>query len=127
MAQEIRVLDLSDRTEMNYYFARVLDSTFNSKWIYNYALEVKIFEISDSKATPENLFEGYDGLLASYLVSVYPDDNYYNWSKLYKIEGCMNSKILEIKETEYPYFTITIEYGVNGQREEKVFTLKGED
>ena len=126
MAQEIGVLDLSDRTEMNYYFARVLDSTPNSKWIYKNALKVKIFEISDSKATPENLFEGCEQL-SSYLVSVVPDGDYYSWSKLYKIEGFIIPKILEIKETKYPHFTVTIEYGAYAQREEKVFTLKGKD
>ena len=125
MAQEIRVLDLSDRTEMNYYFARIEHNTTNSKWLYNGGLNINIFLMIDDRATPIEFLEDF---VSSYIISVTPDGDYYSWSKLFKIEGLYNPKILEIKEKEYaPYFTITIEYGDYNQREEKVFTLKGED
>jgi len=114
--QEIKIIDLSEESEMNYIFARISNSKAISKWLYKYSLGISIFELSDSKATPEELFEGYDGLVTSYIISIYPDDNYYNWSKLYKIQGLVNPEILEIKETEYPNFIVKIEHGFFDRR-----------
>ena len=41
-----------------------------------------------------------EDFLSSYLVSVIPDGDYYSYSKLYKIEGLYNPKVIEIKETQ---------------------------
>ena len=114
--QEVKKIDLSGESEMNYIFARISNSKPNSKWLYNYGLHVNIFKLSDSKATPKGQFKEYHGSLVSYLVSIAPDGDYYVWSKLYKIEGLLNPKIIEIKELTYPKFLIKIEHGSYNNR-----------
>ena len=78
----------------------------------------------DSKVTPENFSEG-DEFLQSYMISVTPDGDYYTNSKLYKIEGLCNPKILEIKETTFPKFLIKVEHGLFNDRKTKLFELEG--
>jgi hypothetical protein len=123
--QEAKKIDLSNKSEMNYIFARISNSKPTSKWIYNYGLHINIFKLSDSKATKKSLFEGYDGIVASYMISIAPDGNYYTWSKLYKIEALVNPKILEIKETKYPNFILKIEEGFYDNRKVRKFKIVG--
>jgi hypothetical protein len=118
------VKDLSGNKKMNYIFARTSKDVIE-KELYNRGLFITIFKLSDSKATPDKYMEGF---LSSYIISVTPDgDYYYPGSKLYKIEGFYNPKILEIKENKYPNFTIKIEYGSVGERKVKLFKFKGID
>ena len=79
---------------MNYLFARIAPKLTINKELYKESLYITIYQLSDSKATPENFFDGYDGTLASFIVSIIPDGDYYTRSKLYKIEGFLNPKIL---------------------------------
>ena len=130
MAQKIGVQDLSDHQELNYTFAFLEPHKVIFEKLYNQFLNLSIYPFNDWLATPEN-FSPTDGedVLKSYIISVRTADLYspLNKGKLFKIVGLYDPKILEIKETKYPYFTVTIEYGAYDQRQEKVFTLKGED
>jgi hypothetical protein len=121
----VKKIDLSSYQEMNYIFARIHNSKPISKEFYKGSLYATIFHLSDSKATPDSLFEGYDGMVSSYIISITPDGDYYSWSKLYKIEGLINPKILEIEETEYPNFAIKIEEGFFNNRKVINFKLVG--
>ncbi len=122
--EEIRKIDLSSQVEMNYVFSRMFNENTVVKEVYGGGLLVKIFEISDSKITPEYFSES-DEFLSSYIISVSPDGDYYVTSKLYKIEGLIYPNIVEIEETEYPNFTIKIEYGLYNQRKAKNFKITG--
>lgn len=123
-AQNMQLIDMSSNQEMNYVFARVYPESIIRKELFKNGLYVTIFKISDPKVTPENFSEG-DEFLQSYIISVTPDGDYYTNSKLYKIEGFCNPKILEIKETTYPMVTIKVEHGVYSDRKVETFTLEG--
>ena len=122
-SQEILVKDLSNEADMNYIFARINPTQTRSTILYNYGLFVNIYKISDSKITPKKQMEDF---LSSYLVSVTPDGDYYSYSKLYKIEGLYNPKIIEVKETEgLDKFKIKIEFGAYNNRQIQNFELEG--
>ena len=124
-AQKVLVKDISNNVDMNYLFARLDSKDILNKELWNGGQYVKVFKISDSKATPENYFEGTDEVLTSLIISTVPDGDYYTNSKLYKIEGLCNPTILEIKEEEQFRFSIKIEYGAFNEREVEVFELVG--
>ena len=123
-AQSPTVKDLSSLKDLNYIFARINPKNTVSEELYKRGLFVTIYELSDSKATPDEYMEDF---LSSYIISVTPDgDYYYPDSKLYKIEGLVIPKILEIKEIKPPTsFTIKIEYGAVGERKIKEFKFEG--
>ena len=110
---------------MNYIFSRI-DYTKGiiNKELYNRGLFVTVFEISDSKATPKERMEDF---LRSYIISVTPDGDYYSYSNLYKIEGLIIPKVLEIKETTAPNFSIKIEHGSyrDNKRKIEIFEFEG--
>ena len=121
-AQKVVIKDLSNDEEMNYIFSRINSENIISKELYNRGMFVTVYEISDSKSTPEEYMEDF---LSSYIISVSPDGDYYSNSKLYKIEGIYNPKILEIKESESPKFLLKIEYGIQNKRKFEVFEFIG--
>ncbi len=122
-AQKNELYEFSNNAEMNYIFSRISKDKPLMKVLYDGGLFITIFKISDSKATPSKYLEDF---VSSYIISVTPDGDYYSWSKLYKLEGLYNSKILEIKETNYPYFMIKVEHGVLGKEIVEIFKLQGE-
>jgi len=126
-SQELKVIELVEEeySEMKYIFARIVPEFTVQKELYKGGLFLTIFLISDSKATPEKIFPGTEEFLDSYFVSITEDGDYYSGSKLYKIEGLINPKILEIKETNYPKFYIKIEHGFNKNKRIKLFEFKG--
>ena len=122
-SQEILVKDLANEVDMNYIFARINPTQISSTSLYNDGLFVNIYKLSDSKITPEKFMEDF---LSSYLVSVIPDGDYYSYSKLYKIEGLYNPKIIEVKETQGLFnFIIKIEFGIYNNRQIQNFELEG--
>ena len=122
-SQEISVKDLANEVDMNYIFARINPTQISSTSLYNNGLFVNIYKLSDSKITPEKFKEDF---LSSYLVSVIPDGDYYSYSKLYKIEGLYNPKIIEVKETQGLFnFIIKIEFGIYNNRQIQNFELEG--
>ena len=123
-SQNGKVIELSDNSEMNYIFARISLRKPIFKELYNRGLFATIFQISDSRITPEDFSEGHE-FLSSYIVSMSPDGDYYTNSRLYKIEGLANPKIIEIKETTYPKFIIKIEHGVYDKRKIETFEFEG--
>ena len=122
-SQEILVKDLANEVDMNYIFARINPTQISSTSLYNNGLFVNIYKLSDSKITPEKFKEDF---LSSYLVSVIPDGDYYSYSKLYKIEGLYNPKVIEVKETQGLFkFIIKIEFGIYNNRQIQNFELEG--
>lgn len=117
--------DVSQNAEMNYALARMDVKDIQYQSLYQGALHVKIFKISDSKSTPENFSEGTDEFLESLYVSIAPDGDSYTKSKLLKIEGLMYPKVLQISESGFPKFNITIELGNKNERYSKIFELQG--
>lgn len=85
------MIDISSNKEFNYLFSRMYYSKPVLKELYQGSFFVAIFEISDSKITPDGLFEGSDETLTSYLVSLKPDGDFYTWSKLYKFRRLYKS------------------------------------
>ena len=122
---KFEVNDISAKSELNYVISNILPNQFHFQEIYQGGLFVKVFQIADSKATPEETFEEYDGVLSSFLISVSPDGDYYTTSKLYKIEGLLNPVIKTISEIDYPEFSVKIEYGSADNRKTKEFIFKG--
>lgn len=121
--REVKVIEFNKGYEdMKYIFARISPSKSILEELYNGGLFARIFQLSDSKVTPTEYMEDF---LSSYIISVTEDGDYYTESKLYKIEGMYDPKVLEVKETKYPSFNIKIEYGPYNKREVKNFELKG--
>lgn len=123
-AQKLNTKELSSNFDMNYVLARIFPNSLVSKQLYKDSQFLTIFKISDSKITPENYSEG-DEFLISYFISVAPDGDSYTNSKLYKIEGLINPKITEIKETTFPNFSIKIEHGSYDKRKVENLNFKG--
>jgi hypothetical protein len=123
-SQETIVKNLVYNTEMNYIFSRINTATIYKEKLYKEGLFITIYEMTDSKATPIEYIEDF---LSSYIVSAVPDGDYYSYSKLYKIEGLINPKILEIKETTAPNFSIKIEHGSyrDNKRKIEIFEFEG--
>jgi len=123
-SQEILVKNLDDNSEMNYIFSRINPTTIYKDELYKGGLYITIYEMSDSKATPKERIEDF---LSSYIISVRPDSDYYSYSKLYKIEGLIIPKIIEIKETVAPNFSIKIEHGSyrDNKRKMEIFEFEG--
>jgi hypothetical protein len=124
-SQNTVVKNISKNVDLNYVLSNILTDKIIRKELRNRGQFVTVFEISDSKATPGNFSEGSEELLSSYIVSISPDGDYYTNSKLYKIEGLYMPNIIEIKETIYPEFSVTIEHGIYNKRRTDVFKLKG--
>ena len=124
-AQVLEIKDLSNQQGLNYILANILIERTYKKELFKGGQYLTIFQINDSKITPSNYFEGTDEILDSYLISVVPDGDYYPGSKLYKIGGILNPKILEIKEIISPKFIIKIEHGVYDKRKIETFEFEG--
>lgn len=112
--------NMESNSEMNYIFARINPAHILQRELFNGGLYITVYSISDSNATPKNNMEDF---LTSYIISVVPDGDYYSQSKLYKIEGLYNPKILQIKESKAPDFIIKIEYGAKEKMNTKIFEL----
>jgi len=124
-AQNSKVKNLSNDIDLNYLLASILPEKTIIKEIFNNGLYVKIFQLNDTKATKKEMFDGYDGVSSSFLISVMPDGDYYTTSNLFKIEGLINPFIKSLSEGAYPEFIITIEYGLADNRKIKEFSFKG--
>ena len=119
--------DLSNsEVKMNYIFSRMYNEKPLHKDLFNKSLFLSVYKFSDSKISKGNIISGTDESLDSYLISLSPDGDGYSASKLYKIEGVYNPKIIEIKEGKYPLFTITVAHGTVGNRKTESFQFKGE-
>lgn len=116
-------IEINHNEDLKYYLSSINELNVNSYSMYSNAVFLKIFIMDDSKATPDDFFEGYDGILQSLLITINPDGDYYTQSKLFKIEGVLNPQIVEIKELEYPNFKIVIEIGNVNDRVQKSFDL----
>ena len=113
------------KKDINYIFARINLKNIISKELYDRGIFIKIFEISDSKATLKIISEGTEEFLSSYIISVVSDGDYYTGSKLYKVEGLLNPKIIEIQKESYPNFIINIEYGKSKNRKIEILKFEG--
>ena len=126
--QKIKEIDLSSNTEMNYVFAFLEPKKVIQKELYNHFLFISIYPINDWLSTPNN-FSPTDGedVLNSYFISVKTADSYTNTndSKLFKITGFYDAKILEVQEEKYPNFMIKFQYGLIGEKKIKIFKFKG--
>ncbi|WP_300021478.1 hypothetical protein [uncultured Maribacter sp.] len=112
---------MSNLNDANYIFSRI----YPEKPIYKELCISPYFKYSDYKITPENFSEGTEEFLDSYIISITPDGDYYTSSKLSKIEGLFNPKILKIEEKKYPIFSLRIEFGPYNERIVKEFNLDG--
>lgn len=110
-AQEIKFKDLSEDSKTNYFLANIQRVEYLSYPLFERAIFINAFLIDDSEATPTDYFEGTDEVLSSILISIIPDGDYYTESKLYKVEGLENPKILAIHEGLFPEVIVEVEYG----------------
>jgi len=117
--------DLSADTSCNYILANINKVDYLNYELYKGCLFVSIFTMSDSSAKSEGLFGGTDEVPSSVLIPIIPDGDYYTSSKLYKIEGVVAPKIVQITETQYPEFVITVESGFYNERKQVSYTLDG--
>ena len=123
-SQNVTLKSLDSLNEMNYIFSRINPSNIIQKDLFGRSTFVKIFEISDSKITPETFLEGHEFFI-SYFISVNPDGDYYSYSKLFKLEGLINPIVKEIKEISAPDFSIKIEHGTDSNRKMETIKLEG--
>lgn len=121
---DIKVTALTPNTELNYIISNLLVCEKKAS-LYNGAFYVDLFLMSDSKATPSEFSPESCEILYSFLVSIKPDGDYYSWSKLYKIEGMYDPKIVEIIEIKYPSFYVKIEHGAFDDRNVELFEFSG--
>ena len=120
------LIEMTDNTDLNYYFSNISHVNLKNHSLFSDAIFVDVYTIYDSNATPDNYFEGYDGVLQSLLIAVKPDGDYYSWSNLFKIEGVLNPEIISINELKYPKFEIVVEFGNKKSRDSKsyIFSLE---
>lgn len=118
------MIDLSDNYEANYFLSNITQCHAVVKEMFDSSFYINIFEISDSSITQKNNTET-EQVLSSYLITIIPDGDYYTSSKLIKIEGLMNPKIMKIVEFEYPRFKIVIEYGAFNNRVKQDYEIVG--
>tara|TARA_R110000868_G_scaffold411447_3_gene704013 strand:+ start:615 stop:1013 length:399 start_codon:yes stop_codon:yes gene_type:complete len=121
-AQRMQIIDMSSNKEMNYIFSRINPTNILKEELYNGGLYVNIYQMSDSKVTSKEFMEDF---LSSFIISVSPDGDYYSNSRLYKIEGLYNPKILDIKESTSHKFLLKIEYGSYDDRKTEVLEFEG--
>lgn len=95
------LIEMTANPDLNYYFSNISEVNIKNHSLFSRAMFVNVSTINDAKATPDNYFEVYDGILQSIFISVKPDGDYYSWSKLYKIEGILNPEIITINELKY--------------------------
>jgi hypothetical protein len=110
--------------DLMYVLAGIYPETIVQKEIYEDLLYAKIFLISDANITPDD-FSETEEYLSSYFIILLEDGEWTTANKLYKLEGLFNPKIIEIKATKYPNFTIKIEYGILGEKKVKTFNFDG--
>ncbi len=124
-SNEKMVQDISHQDDINYFLSRIDIKKSINKKVFEGAMHLNIFTLSDPKSSSnKSIEEGTEVFYTSYLVSISPDGDYTK-SKLYKIEGLVAPKILEIKEGNYPYFFIKVEYGNATERKTKSFKFEG--
>jgi hypothetical protein len=126
-AQKILVENLSKNKELNYTLALIEPTEITSNILYNSTMYITVYRMNDPIATPDKFSVDTHESLSSFMVSVKSDDTYINSndSKLIKITGMYNPKILEIKELTYPKFFIKIEHGVFNNRKIETYKLEG--
>lgn len=118
------LIEITDNTDLNYYFSNISKVNVKNHSLFSRAMFLNVYTVDDAKATPDNYFEGYDGILQSLFIAVKPDGDYYSWSKLYKIEGILNPEIITINELKYPKFEIVIEIGNKNNRNSKSYFIR---
>jgi len=119
------VKELSIYETANYLLANITEINYSYQEVFNRSFFISVYTLNDSKATPLEYFEEYDGVLSSILISIIPDGDYYSQSKLFKIEGLENPKIVSLKEKEFPEFVITVESGPVENRQTSEYKFKG--
>jgi hypothetical protein len=124
-SQQPIVKDLTDESEFNYVIANLDTSSIYKKGMYDGNYFVTIIPFADSKVTPEGFFEGSDEVLKSLLISIVPDGDFYTKSKLFKIEGVCNPKIIGVNENSFPMFSLVIEHGIYSKRITETFEFDG--
>ena len=125
-AQQVKLKDLTGDSKANYFFANIQSVEFLSHPLFERALFINAYLIYDSEATPTDYFEGTDEILSSILISIRPDGDYYIESKLYKMEGLENPKILAIQEGVFPDVIVEVEYGKKNKRKTERIRLTSE-
>ena len=123
-SQKLVATELLDDEKLLYVLSRMIPEKTMNVNLYNRGLFIGIYQISDSKHTPEKFSEGHD-ILDSYFISVQSDGDYFVGGKLYKIEAIVNPRIILLKETVYPNFSITFEHGEFNKREQDTIEFKG--
>ncbi|GEM_PF-1472133 len=126
-AQEAKIIELTSDETANYLLANITEINYSYQEVFNRSFFVNIYTVNDSKATPLDYFEEYDGILSSILISIIPDGDYYSQSKLFKIEGLENPKIVSLKEKEFPEFVLSVESGPVKNRRTIEYKLWGFD
>ncbi|WP_299673062.1 hypothetical protein [uncultured Tenacibaculum sp.] len=120
-------VDLSTTdVNMNYIFSSMYSTQPLHKELFNNSLFLSVYKFSDSKLSKGKMISESDEFMSSYMVSVTPDGDRYTGSKLYKIEGVFNPKIIKVEEDKYPFFTIKVEHGLKSDRKTESFQFKGE-
>lgn len=117
-----KIIELRSDIESNYLISNITKCHALSKEMFNGSFYINIFELSDSKITPENNQETEE-LWSSFLISAVPDGDYYTFSTINKIEGVFNPEFLGVKELEYPNFEISIEHGFYNKRKKESFLI----
>jgi len=124
-AQDAKIIELTSDETTNYLLANITEINYSFQEIFKRSFFVNVYTINDSKATPQDYFEEYDGILSSILISIIPDGDYYVKSKLFKIEGLENPKIVSLKEKDFPEFVIAVISGPLENRKTFEYRFKG--
>ena len=118
-----RVKELTEQNNTIYILANIYKVNYSFYSLYN-SFFVNVYSVHDSRVTLDKDFEGTDEVLSSILVSVFPDGDFYETSKLFKIERVLDPKVIEIKETTFPKFIISIEDGLASDRKIKEYVIE---
>jgi hypothetical protein len=124
-AQDAKITELTSHETANYLLANITEINYSFQEFFNRSFFVNVYTLNDSKATPQDYFEEFDGIFSSILISIIPDGDYYVESKLFKLEGLENPKIVSLKEKEFPEFVIAVISGPLENRKTFEYRFKG--
>ncbi len=124
--QRVVAENISNKKDLNYYLSSINIRKSSYESLFGGGVNLRIFTLVDPLSTSnKSITEETEEFFITYLISVTPDGDFYTQSKLYKIEGLIFPKIIEIQEDSYPDFSIKIEYGIFNDRKTKSFRFKG--
>ncbi|EAR16723.1 hypothetical protein [Robiginitalea biformata] len=118
--------DESDKEELTYVLSNIQRTVEGHKSIFDGAFYFRVYQIWDSRGTPEGTFPGSEEAYSAYYIAVSPDGDYYVGAELFKVGGLIAPEWLGIEPQQYPEVKIRFRHGPHNQRKVVEYVLRPE-